>query len=182
MLCFLFPEKNAPSNLYFGTPAFMWKMEIRSDHIFYITFEVIVRHDFEEAKSSYSVEDLIYIFCFRDSWWRVTIDDKCIIAAENGHLELSSLLLEEQYRTSLHFVGCYWDYWTFIAAAKNGHMNILKWLRSKFPPFEWDRWIGSAVSSHGQLDMLKLLRSQDPSCPWNLETFIEAADSEEKEH
>jgi len=56
---------------------------------------------------------------------------------------------------------------TCHAAARNGHLDVLKWLRSRDPPCPWNEWTCLRAAENGHLDVLKWLRSQDPPCPWD---------------
>ena len=62
---------------------------------------------------------------------------------------------------------CPWLKGTCQHAASNGHWDVLKWLRSQNPPCHWGPGICEQTASKGRLDMLEWLRSQDPPCPWD---------------
>ena len=70
---------------------------------------------------------------------------------------------------------CPWDEETCDYATYHGHLDVLKWLRSQDPPCPWDEYACHEAASNGHLDVLKWLRSQDPPCPWNEGTCCDAA-------
>ena len=70
---------------------------------------------------------------------------------------------------------CYWNAWTCAAAAEGGHLEILKWARDQDPPCPWDEDTCFGAAREGRLEVLKWARSQDPPCPWSAETCSEAA-------
>ena len=59
--------------------------------------------------------------------------------------------------------GCPWNYNACAHAALGGHFEVLKWLRSKGCPWDEDACAGAAESGH--LEMVKWLRSE--GCPWD---------------
>ena len=70
---------------------------------------------------------------------------------------------------------CRWDWKTCEGAAKGGHLEVLKWARSEDPPCLWDEGTCMKAAEGGQLEVLKWLRDQDPPCPWNSNTCAYAA-------
>jgi hypothetical protein len=50
--------------------------------------------------------------------------------------------------------------YTCRGAAKNGHLEVLKWLRSQDPPCPWDKWTCTWAAKNGDLEVLKWLRSR----------------------
>ena len=70
---------------------------------------------------------------------------------------------------------CHWSEDTCRDAASGGHLDVLKWLRSQDPPCPWNEWTCRTAAKRGHLDVLKWLRSQKPPCPWNLITCAAAA-------
>jgi hypothetical protein len=70
---------------------------------------------------------------------------------------------------------CPWNEWVCCYAAQNGHLDVLKWLRAQDPPCPWNEWVCCYAAQNGQLDVLKWLRAQDPPCPWNTWTCANAA-------
>jgi hypothetical protein len=46
-----------------------------------------------------------------------------------------------------------WDEWTCYAAARGGHLEVLKWLRDNDCP--WDTWTCANAAVHGHLEVLK---------------------------
>ena len=58
--------------------------------------------------------------------------------------------------------GCPWNGGTCSLAAANGHLEILKWLRSEGCP--WDARACTTAAEMGDLEILKWLRSE--GCPW----------------
>ena len=88
------------------------------------------------------------------------------IAASRGHLDI--------------IIFCYdnnlpWDEKTPEAAARNGHLDILKYVRSVDPPCPWNKKTPEAAARNGHLDILKYVRSVDPPCPWDATAIIIAA-------
>ena len=51
-------------------------------------------------------------------------------------------------------------------AAREGHLNALKFLRGLDPPCPWDWRTSEDAAKGGHLDVLKWARSQDPPCTW----------------
>ena len=68
-----------------------------------------------------------------------------------------------------------WDGLTCSDAASKGHLAVVKCLRSLDPPCPWGEWACPNAARNGHLDVLKWLRSQDPPCPWGVETCRAAA-------
>jgi hypothetical protein len=62
---------------------------------------------------------------------------------------------------------CPWNEWACLYAAKNGHLGVLKWLRAQDPPCPWDEWVCSCAAENGHLDVLRWMRAQNPPCPWD---------------
>ncbi|WZN65065.1 hypothetical protein HKI87_11g66220 [Chloropicon roscoffensis] len=71
---------------------------------------------------------------------------------------------------------CPWDEWTCADAARAGHLEVLKWARSQDPPCPWDMRTCSRAAEGGHLDVLKWARAQDPPCPWDEWTCSRAAE------
>ena len=113
----------------------------------------------------------------------------CILAADNGHLEILKWARSEGCQWSKWICwlaagkghletlkwaiseGCQLDKWICIYAACNGHLETLKWARSQGCP--WDEQVCSYAASNGHLETLKWARSQ--GCPWDVETCTNAA-------
>jgi hypothetical protein len=70
---------------------------------------------------------------------------------------------------------CPWSEYTCTHTAQNGHLEVLKWLRAQNPPCPWDKYTCAYAAKNGQLEVLKWLRSQDPPCPWDKWTCTWAA-------
>ena len=68
-----------------------------------------------------------------------------------------------------------WDTKTYNMAARGGHLDVLRWLRSQNPPCPWGAVTCREAARCGHLDVLKWLRAQDPPCPWNAFTCEMAA-------
>ncbi len=49
------------------------------------------------------------------------------------------------------------------AAAENGHLGLLQWIRRQCCP--WDKWTCSLAAKNGHLEVLKWAREQ--GCPWD---------------
>ena len=77
---------------------------------------------------------------------------------------------------------CPWNEDTCPYAAYGGHMEVLKWARSEDPPVPWDGRTCKAAVDGGNLDVLKWLRAQNPPCPWNRRNCEEAASREGHQH
>jgi hypothetical protein len=60
-------------------------------------------------------------------------------------------------------------------AAGNGHLEMLKWLRSEDTPCPWDAGVCGRAAEHGHLKVLQWARAQDPPCPWDEDTCRRAA-------
>ncbi|WZN60511.1 ankyrin repeat domain-containing protein [Chloropicon roscoffensis] len=61
---------------------------------------------------------------------------------------------------------CPWNWWTCAFAALGGHLEVLKWARDQDPPCPWRETTCSDAARKGHLDVLKWVRDQDPPCPW----------------
>ena len=77
---------------------------------------------------------------------------------------------------------CPWNEDTCPYAAYGGHLEVLKWARSEDPPVPWDGRTCKAAVDGGNLDVLKWLRAQNPPCPWNRRNCEEAASREGHQH
>ena len=55
-------------------------------------------------------------------------------------------------------------------AAEDGQLEILRWLRSREPPFPWDESCCEAACDAKELQVLRWMRAQDPPCPWSDKT------------
>lgn len=51
------------------------------------------------------------------------------------------------------------------AAAREGHLDVIRWLRGRHAP--WGKMTSYLAARGGHLEVLKWLREQDPPCPWN---------------
>jgi len=71
---------------------------------------------------------------------------------------------------------CPWNKETCAYAARGGHLDVLKFSRAQDPPCPWDEYTCWAAASEGRLDVLKWLRDQDPPCPWDAWTCAGAAE------
>jgi hypothetical protein len=69
--------------------------------------------------------------------------------------------------------GCPWDEETCSYAAKNGHLEVLKWARLNGCP--WDEWTCASAAENGHLEVLKWSRLN--GCPWDEETCSYAAEN-----
>jgi hypothetical protein len=71
---------------------------------------------------------------------------------------------------------CPWDEMACAFAAQNGHLNVLKWLRSQDPPCPWNQIACTYAAEKGYLEVLQWMRAQVPPCPWGVWTCIRAAE------
>jgi hypothetical protein len=62
-----------------------------------------------------------------------------------------------------------------IYAATNGHLEVLKWLRSLDSPWPWNKITSACAASNGQLKVLTWMRRQISPCPWSEGTCSSAA-------
>ena len=62
--------------------------------------------------------------------------------------------------------------WHFIIACQDGHLEVLKWLRSEGCP--WSEMACPSAARGGHLEALRWLRSE--GCPWNERTCSGAAE------
>ena len=69
--------------------------------------------------------------------------------------------------------GCPWDRLACWGAAQGGHLEVLKWLRKEGCP--WNEEVCAGAALGGQLEVLKWLRSK--GCPWNDLTWVYASSS-----
>ena len=51
------------------------------------------------------------------------------------------------------------------AAAKNGHLEVLQWMRAQHPPCPWNSKVCYWAARNGHLEVLRWARSQ--GCPWH---------------
>lgn len=58
------------------------------------------------------------------------------------------------------------DETVYDAAAREGRLDMLQWLRAQDPPCPWDESVCRGAANGG-LDVLQWLRAQEPPCPWN---------------
>lgn len=79
-------------------------------------------------------------------------------AASQGNLAELAAGMMRGYQPS-------WD--TIRLAARNGHLEVLAWLRVQDPPCPWNQG--------GYLEVLAWLRALDPPCPRDASTCAEAA-------
>ncbi|WZN62967.1 hypothetical protein HKI87_06g45120 [Chloropicon roscoffensis] len=61
-------------------------------------------------------------------------------------------------------------------AAREGHLNALKFLRGLDPPCPWSASTCTRAAEGGHLDVLKWLRAQNPPCPWSSSACARAAE------
>ena len=90
-------------------------------------------------------------------------EQTCIFASLGGQLEVLKYLHHEK--------GCHWDIWTSVAAAREGHLDVLKYLHENHCP--WDEWTCARAAEGGHLDVLEYLHEK--GCPWNRRTCELAA-------
>jgi len=92
-------------------------------------------------------------------------------AARQGALELLRVLVEE--------CGAHWTESVCVAAAENGHMEVLRWALSKHCPCAADTWCASVrrAGKHNDYRPLALLHSAKR--PWDETVWIAAAPDEE---
>ena len=62
---------------------------------------------------------------------------------------------------------CPWDVSVCTFAAFGGHLEVLQWLRVQDPPCPWDQGVCRYATVNGHLEVLQWARAQDPPCPWN---------------
>ena len=67
-------------------------------------------------------------------------------------------------------------------AAEEGHLDVLKWLRSQDPPCPWYEWTCEVAARGGNLEVLEWARSQDPPCPWSRRACREVASRHGRQH
>eukprot|EP01041_Mallomonas_annulata_P009823 gene9823-20430_t len=70
---------------------------------------------------------------------------------------------------------CPLDVRTCSEASIGGQLGVLKWLRAQNPPSPWSEKACTEAASKGHLDILKWLRLQDPPCRWSEDTCAGAA-------
>ena len=91
----------------------------------------------------------------------------CSAAALMNHKECLQELRKRKRGGSSGIGRCRWNASSCSAAARGGHLDLLKWMRSQKPPCPWDKWTCAAAAKGGHLEVLKWARSQDPPCPWD---------------
>jgi len=70
---------------------------------------------------------------------------------------------------------CPWDEKVCMEAARQGHLEVLQWLRAQHPPCPWNKTICTAAVHQGHLDVLQWLRAQHPPCPWDVQDIVRTA-------
>ena len=70
----------------------------------------------------------------------------CNLAAENGYLDILKLARQ---------INCPWDEYTPAWAARGGHLEIVKWVRSMDTPCPWDKWTPAWAAENGHLEIVK---------------------------
>ncbi|MFO7871231.1 MAG: DNA gyrase subunit A [Kiritimatiellia bacterium] len=100
-------------------------------------------------------------------------NEDVILAATRGmSIRFSEQQLRDQGRaTRCIQKGCLWDWKTCEYAAKEGHLDILKWARDNGAP--WNENTCRYAAKEGHLDILKWAR--DNGAPWNEATCASAA-------
>jgi hypothetical protein len=58
--------------------------------------------------------------------------------------------------------GCPWDSYTCSTAARNGHLEVLKWTRANGCP--WDDATSAAAAQNGHFEILHWARSNGCPC------------------
>ena len=74
-----------------------------------------------------------------------------------------------------HENGCPWNEWTCEMAAKYGHLDCLKYAHENGCP--WDEEICEVAAACGHLDCLKY--AHENGCPWNVHACLAKTKSEE---
>lgn len=134
----------------------------------------------------------IHVLEFFRNEYSITADtDVCRRAAENGQLKVLQWIQENGFRNSIpsgaiaEFNGFLpsfprsaevtstleWNEKICHAAAGNGQLEILKWLRKNHCP--WNETTCSEAARGGHLDILQWARAND--CPWDEWTCTQAA-------
>ena len=60
--------------------------------------------------------------------------------------------------------GCPWNKYTCVFAAQNGHLEILRWAHNNGCP--WDKYTTYAAVSHGQMEIL--IWALNNNCPYDI--------------
>ena len=93
--------------------------------------------------------------------------DKILSAgAKVGRIEVMAMCVDE--------LGAKPDVWTSAAAAGEGNLHALKWLRSLDPPCPWHVGTCWSAARGGHLDCLRFAR-EEGGCEWDEDTCAEAA-------
>ncbi|KAL6057647.1 Ankyrin repeat-containing domain [Balamuthia mandrillaris] len=105
----------------------------------------------------------------------------CNWAAEQGQLEVLKWVRERQQQqqqqqssqqTAAYYTELFpWSAFTAAFAARNGHLDVLCWLREQGCP--WDEQTCAYAAMNGQLEVLQWAREQ--GCPWDKHTCAQAA-------
>lgn len=85
-------------------------------------------------------------------------EEAAVRAAEQGNDRYLCLIWTPQSQ---------WSARVCAAAAGNGRLGTLQWLRSLNPPCPWGAEVCAAAVRGGQHVVLKWILDQSPSCPWN---------------
>jgi len=93
--------------------------------------------------------------------WRA---DTCALAAKNGHLHVLEWVRSCQ-------PSCPWDDWTYRNATERGDIHILHWLYQQHAP--WNEHMAKDAARQGHLEVLKFLKPLTPSSRWSSEQLCE---------
>jgi hypothetical protein len=107
-------------------------------------------------------------------------DNMCTILAGTGNLKALKWIRREKEtrlepnnrsRKSIRLTPCSFDDETCPAAARGGHLEVLKWLHEQGSP--WDHWTTAAAAFGGHFEVLQWLQKQQ--CPLNISSCNLAA-------
>jgi hypothetical protein len=156
-----FDDKERTTNRTFGS---FWDY-VKKNHVF-------DKVSFLRTALNYVAEEST-LFVFRQllragALW----DDHTLIhASRGGKLDILKFLRDQGGRI-VEYKG---NEQICIAAAENGQLEVLQWLRSQVPPFSWGAKTCATAAREGHIEVLQWLRAQDPPCPWDEWTCILAA-------
>jgi len=92
-----------------------------------------------------------------------------VCAAQCGHLEVLKWMYSECYPLGIYAHGYY--------AIINGHLNIVKWLETKYLLRLESSDLCHLAAKHNQLNILIWLRTQNPPYYWDRLTCLNAAEN-----
>lgn len=146
----------------------------KNGHINIIKWLYKNKYNYEVINASMAVSGAIQYGNLNNVKWLIEHNFKynkedVYMAGTFNRVNILKYLLEEK--------NCEWDEYLYNYAAKNGSLNVLKYLyKYSYNDLSMPTWSSSTISSaakNGHLKIIKYLRKKN--CPWNEYTIIQAA-------